>query len=135
MNPCPATRPPLWRNLILVATYATAMGLLEAICVVYLRRLLGIHGGNQVDVAAMDQYYAIESWREACTIVMLIAVGWLAGTTLVTRFGFFVAAFGIWDVWYYIGLFAWAGWPASIMEWDCLFLLPCPWYGPVLARC
>ena len=64
---------------------------------------------------------------------MLLIVGWLAGTNLATRFGFFLAAFGIWDIWYYVGLYAWAGWPRSILEWDCLFLLPCPWYGPVLA--
>lgn len=133
MRPCPASSAPLWKNLALVVVYATAMGLLEAICVVYLRQLLLPGGVGQIEVAAMDRYYSVESWREACTVVMLLAVGWLAGTTLATRFGFFVAAFGIWDIWYYVGLYLWTGWPGSLLEWDCLFLSPCPWYGPVLA--
>jgi hypothetical protein len=64
---------------------------------------------------------------------MLATVGWLAGSSTSTRFGFFLSAFGVWDICYYIGLFIWTGWPASLLEWDCLFLLPCPWYGPVLA--
>jgi hypothetical protein len=25
------------------------------------------------------------------------------------------------------------GWPASLLDWDVLFLLPLPWWGPVLA--
>ncbi len=133
MQPCPSSSSPLRRNLALVVAYATAMGLLEAICVVYLRHLLLRDGAGRIEVAALNRY-PIELWREACTIVMLVAVGWLAGATLATRFGFFLAAFGIWDIWYYVGLYVWTGWPGSILEWDCLFLMmPCPWYGPVLA--
>ena len=26
-----------------------------------------------------------------------------------------------------------SGWPGGLLEWDCLFLIPKPWYGPVLA--
>ena len=118
--------------MILVVAYATAMGLLEAICVVYLRHLLLPVGGGQIEVAALNRY-PIELWREASTIVMLVVVGWLAGTSPATRFGCFLAAFGIWDIWYYAGLYVWTGWPGSLLEWDCLFLMPCPWYGPVLA--
>lgn len=104
----------------MVAVFAAAMGLLEAVCVIY-RRLLP---------AAP---YAIEQWREACTIVMLAVVGWLAGRNLVTRFGLFLAAFGVWDILYYVGFRIWSDKLPSLMSWDCLFLLPCPWYGPVLA--
>ncbi len=132
MKPCPPSSAPLWRNLALIVVYATAMGLLEAICVVYLRKVL-LHGSKgPIEVAAIYPFISIESWREACTIVMLAVVGWLAGTTLATRFGFFIAAFGVWDIWYYVGLYVWDGWP-KILEWDILFLLPCLWYGPVLA--
>ena len=132
MKPCPPSSAPLWRNLALIVVYATAMGLLEAICVVYLRKVL-LHGSKgPIEVAAIYPFISIESSREACTIVMLAVVGWLAGTTLATRFGFFIAAFGVWDIWYYVGLYVWDGWP-KILEWDILFLLPCLWYGPVLA--
>ncbi len=132
MKPCLRSSEALWSNLVLVAVYATAMGMLEAICVVYLRHLVLPDRTGPIDAAAMARF-PIEPCREACTILMLVAVGWLAGTSLATRFGFFIAAFGIWDVWYYVGLYVWAGWPTSLLEWDCLFLLPCPWYGPVLA--
>ena len=26
-----------------------------------------------------------------------------------------------------------SGWPKSLFDWDVLFLLPLPWWGPVLA--
>jgi hypothetical protein len=26
-----------------------------------------------------------------------------------------------------------SGWPASLLDWDVLFLIPLPWWGPVLA--
>ena len=26
-----------------------------------------------------------------------------------------------------------SGWPTSLFDWDILFLLPLPWWGPVLA--
>lgn len=108
------------------------MGIAEAICVVYLRQLILPVGEMVVDVRSLD-HYSIEVWREACTIVMLAAVGWLAGSSAVSRFGYFIAAFGIWDICYYAGLYWASGWPTSLLEWDCLFLIPCPWYGPVLA--
>jgi len=121
-----------WTNFALVLVFGAAMGLLEAICVIYLRQLV-LPVGMEVPANAPIDRYPIEIWREACTIVMLGVVGWLAARTLVTRFGMFVAAFGVWDILYYVGLYVWAGWPSSIMEWDCLFLIPCEWWGPVLA--
>lgn len=121
--------PARWNHLALVLIFAVAMGLLEAICVIYLRRLLPDVAAG----AAPMPRFPIELWREACTIVMLATVGWLAGWNLVTRFSYFLAAFGIWDIFYYVGLFIWSGWPPSLWTWDCLFLIPCPWYGPVLA--
>jgi hypothetical protein len=42
-------------------------------------------------------------------------------------------AFGFWDILYYVFLRIISGWPASPFDWDILFLLPVPWWGPVLA--
>lgn len=130
MTPAQPSQP--WRRLLAVASYGIAMGVAEAICVVYLRQLILPAGATEIDVRSLDRY-SIEVVREACTIVMLAAVGWLAGWDLASRFGFFVAAFGLWDIAYYVGLHLAAGWPQALLEWDCLFLIPCPWYGPVLA--
>ena len=64
---------------------------------------------------------------------MLAAVGWLAGRTWRQRAGYAAIAFGIWDVFYYVFLRPISGWPNSLLDWDILFLLPLPWWGPVLA--
>jgi hypothetical protein len=40
-------------------------------------------------------------------------------------------AFGVWDIFYYAFLKVMTGWPASLVDWDILFLLPLPWWGPV----
>ena len=42
-------------------------------------------------------------------------------------------AFGVWDIFYYVGLKVMCDWPRSLFDWDILFLLPLPWWGPVVA--
>ena len=42
-------------------------------------------------------------------------------------------AFGVWDIFYYAFLRLIVGWPQSLWDWDVLFLIPLPWWGPVLA--
>jgi hypothetical protein len=64
---------------------------------------------------------------------MLLAVGILAGRSWRSRLGFSALAFGIWDILYYVFLKVLCGWPHSLLDWDILFLLPLPWWGPVLA--
>jgi hypothetical protein len=39
----------------------------------------------------------------------------------------------VWDIFYYVFLKMMCGWPHSLLNWDVLFLLPLPWWGPVLA--
>jgi hypothetical protein len=71
--------------------------------------------------------------REIATIVMLIAVGWLAGKNPLQRFAYFLFSFAIWDIFYYVALKVLIDWPASLLTWDLLFLIPVAWAGPVLA--
>jgi len=71
--------------------------------------------------------------REAATLIMLLMVGLLAGRNWRSRLGYSALAFGIWDIFYYIFLKILCGWPHSLWDWDILFLLPLPWWGPVLA--
>src|ERR1043166_3119153 len=75
----------------------------------------------------------VELWREAATLVMLAAVGLLAGRTWRRRAGYAALAFGVWDIFYYVFLRVISGWPRTLFDWDVLFLLPLPWWGPVLA--
>jgi hypothetical protein len=80
----------------------------------------------------VDPLVRIEFVREIATILMLIAAGCLAGRNGLQKFCFFMIAFGLWDIFYYIWLYVMAGWPEGLMTWDLLFYVPLPWVGPVI---
>lgn len=116
-----------------LAAFAVAMAYVEAAVVVYLRRALGV-ADILSDVPPYDPAIALtEIAREAATLVMLLAAGWAAGRTLQARLGFAFYAFGLWDLFYYAWLRLLTGWPGSLLAWDILFLIPLPWWGPVLS--
>jgi hypothetical protein len=117
------------RKLWWVAVYAVAMAYLEAAVVVYLRALLHI----ELTHVSLGHYFNIELGREAATIAMLVAVGWVAGRELQDRLAYGAFAFGLWDIWYYIWLAVLVGWPETLFDWDILFLIPLRWWGPVLS--
>lgn len=48
------------------------------------------------------------------------------------RLVYFLYAFAIWDIFYYVFLKLALNWPASLLTWDLLFLIPWPWAGPVI---
>ena len=124
------------KRLIVVAFYALAMAWVEAAVVCYLRTLVHRVVPYQADPLPLQGGLGgIELAREFATLVMLGSVGWLAGATLRSRFGFFLAGFGVWDLFYYVFLRVMCGWPASLWDWDVLFLIPLPWWGPVAAPC
>lgn len=120
-------------NLVAVAVFAAAFGIVEATVVVYLRELY-YPGGFSLPLSPMPATMIwIEIAREASTLIMLAAVGVLAGSSRWQRFSMFMIAFGVWDIVYYIWLMVVLGWPSSIFDWDILFLIPLPWIGPVIA--
>ncbi len=122
------------RRWSVVVVYAIAMALLEAAVVAYLRTLIGRIDPYQPSPLPVPQHLMkIELAREAATLAMLGAVAWLAGRERRTRMGYFLLAFGVWDVFYYAFLVPMTGWPRSPLDWDVLFLIPLPWWGPVLA--
>jgi len=117
-----------------VFVFAVAMAWVEAATVCYLRTLVGrIEPYQPNPLPVQGQLGVIELVREAATLVMLAGVGWLAGKNWRTRLGYGAVAFGVWDIWYYIFLKQMTGWPASWLDWDILFLIPVPWWGPVIA--
>jgi len=71
--------------------------------------------------------------REMATLLLLIATAFLAGNSRRSRLAYFCIAFGVWDLFYYFWLWVILGWPASLLDWDILFLVPVPWIGPVLS--
>lgn len=128
------------RNWFILILFAVAMAWMESATVVYLRILLGRLQPYQPDPLPMHPVYGpnlgvIEVVRELATMVMLATGGWLAGRTPRSRFGLFLVAFGVWDILYYVFLAVMGPWPRSPWDWDVLFLIPLPWWGPVWAPC
>jgi hypothetical protein len=122
------------RIWLTVAVFAVAMAWLEAATVYYLRVLVDRLIPYQADpLPIRGALGPVELVREAATLVMLLTVGMLAGRTWQTRLGYSAIAFGVWDIFYYVFLKVIYDWPSSLLEWDILFLLPLPWWGPVLA--
>lgn len=138
-----------WLALVL---FGVSFGYVEAAVVEYLRALYdpvherlhtGRPPGDLFPVLTVEQVRQggpdAERWlwtelvREAATLLMLAGVGVAVGRTFMEGFAGFLIAFGIWDVTYYVFLRILIGWPASVLDWDLLFLLPVPWVGPVLA--
>lgn len=124
---------PTVQKYTIVGLFAVTMGFLEAIVVIYLREIFYPEGFQFPLVIIPQKLFNIEILRETTTIVMLGCIGLLAGKTKYEKFGWFLLAFGIWDIFYYIGLKLSLDWPASLMTWDILFLIPVTWIGPVLA--
>jgi len=121
--------------LIWVTLFAIAMGFLETSVVVYLRELYYPDGFRFPLVVVSNKIAVVEFWREFCTIIMLVGIGIAAGRTRLERFAYFLVAFAVWDIFYYVFLEVLLGWPESLSTWDILFLIPVPWTGPVIAPC
>ena len=122
-----------------VGVFAVAFAWVESAVVVYLRRIYFKDGFKfpldilwEGEVRIIDFLVKIEFGREIATLIMLLAVGWMAGRNRLQKICFFLIAFGIWDIFYYIWLYVLLGWPPSLMTWDILFYVPLPWVGPVI---
>ena len=120
-----------------VAIFAIAMAWVEAASVFYIRLFVDRIEPYQADPLPLETMSGalgyVELWREAATLVMIATLGVLAGRTWRRRAGYAALAFGAWDIFYYVFLRVISGWPRTLLDWDILFLLPLPWWGPVLA--
>jgi hypothetical protein len=127
-----------WSRLLTLAAFAVAMGYMEAVIVVYIRHL-----GNMTSLppGSLDYHRFVaqlppfliptEQTREAATLVMLVALALLVGRNTREKICVFLLAFGVWDIFYYVGLKALLNWPPRLTTPDILFLIPRPWFAPV----
>lgn len=121
------------RTILLVCIFALAFGFVEASVVVYLRQAYYPGGfAFPLKPGVMPQV-GVEIVRELATIVILVCLAIIAGRTRWQRLSYFLIAFGVWDIFYYVWLKVIVNWPASLLEWDVLFLIPLPWIGPVIS--
>jgi hypothetical protein len=73
----------------------------------------------------------IEVYREVATMIMLVSVALLAASMARARWAAFLWTFALWDLFYYLGLWATVRWPTSLKDLDVLFLIPVPWIAQV----
>ncbi|MCF8234194.1 MAG: hypothetical protein K9G67_09925 [Bacteroidales bacterium] len=123
----------IWKTTLWVIVFAIAMGFMECAVVVYLREIY-YPDGFRFPLQPIGKSIGItEILRETATLIMLISIGVLAAKRWLVRFAYFILAFAVWDIFYYVFLKVLLGWPESLFTWDILFLIPMTWVGPVLA--
>lgn len=120
-------------TILWVTIFAVAMAFLETAVVIYLRKLYYPEGFS-FPMKLIDSDIALtEFLREIATLIMLAGIGIIAGRKNIEKFALFIYSFAIWDIFYYVFLYALLGWPQNLLIWDVLFLVPVTWVGPVLA--
>jgi hypothetical protein len=118
--------------------FSVAMGYMESAVVVYLRELYypsGFHILSQESLKAIPMNILMtEVGREVSTVVILTSISILiVSKNWLHRFGYFLFAFAIWDITYYLWLYVLIDWPESLLTNDVLFLIPAVWLGPIIA--
>ena len=126
------------RRFVALFFFGVAFAYIESAVVVYLRAIFYPDGFNFPlvafeKIAGFRPYLITEIGREAATLVLLFTGSYMLGRNLRRRFAYFLTIFAVWDIFYYSWLKVLIDWPASIMDWDILFLIPVTWAGPVLA--
>ncbi len=124
---------PMSRLLLWCTLFGVAFGYIEGAVVVYLRELLYPAGFAFPLADVPPRLLQVELGRELATLLLLWAFARVAVTGGMRRFAVFAFCFGVWDIVYYVTLKLCLGWPASVLDWDVLFLIPVPWLAPVLA--
>ena len=127
-----------FKRFLLVVIFTIAFAYIEAAVVVYLRAIFYPDGFTfpLIDFGIgplWKKLLLIEIGREAATLVIIFTGCRLFGGNRRQRWAYFFVIFAIWDIFYYVWLKLLVNWPASIMDWDILFLIPAYWASPVLA--
>jgi hypothetical protein len=137
-----------WKTLFLTGIFGIAFGFVEAAVVVYLRSATGfltLKNGMLLNTFNFQSFYqkpeiadhlpaflfSIELYREAATVVMLLAITFIAASFWRDRIAIFLWVFAFWDIFYYVFLWLTIRWPASLTDQDILFFIPTPWLAQV----
>jgi len=125
------------KRLLIAVVFSMAFGYIESAVVVYLRALFHPNGFTfpmEVFDATPEgkRLVLTEVGREAATLVLILTGAWLFGSNRQERAAYFLIIFAVWDIFYYVWLKVLLDWPASLMDWDILFLIPMVWASPVL---
>jgi hypothetical protein len=137
------------RELLTSAMFALSFGFVEGAVAIYLGVAVGLlsgHAGPLSDVARLSadlhgqsqplsnlppSLLRVEVFREAASMLMLLSVAILAQHKRRERFAVFLWIFALWDLGYYVALWATVRWPDSPTSADVLFFIPVPWTSQV----
>ena len=88
------------KRLLAAALFGIAFGFIEAAVVVYLRAATGLWPVPQLKALAAfpESLLRIECYREAATIVMLVAIAILVGQRIKEKAVAFLWTFAFWDI-------------------------------------
>ena len=137
-----------WAKMLWWTLYAAAFGYVEALVVVYIRRLgamppgldypaiwagrhLAWNGAAIIGEMRRLGVYDTEYGREIATLLLLLGPAMAAGRTGRERLALYLFTFAMWDETFYLWLKLWTGFPQSLTSTDIYFLVPIAWYGPV----
>jgi len=122
------------KKLVILTLIAIIFAYIESAVVVYLRELY--YPENILKIFPLkffkDLDLKIELGREACTLLLLLAISLVAFEERDKRIASFFFLWGMWDILYYIWLKIFINWPQTLKDWDVLFLIPVPWIAPFI---
>jgi hypothetical protein len=122
-----------YRTLFWVSLFAVAFAMIETAVVIYLREIFYPDGFDFPLQLISPDLAVVESVREVATMLLLVSIAAVAAKKFLTGMAWFIYAFAIWDIFYYVFLYLFLGWPETLLTWDVLFLLPFTWVGPVIS--
>jgi hypothetical protein len=127
-----------FKRFIIAVVFSIAFGYIEAAVVVYLRAIFYPDGFTfplaEFGIGPLWKRLVLtEVGREAATLVLILTASYLFARARGQQVAYFLTIFAVWDIFYYVWLKVLVDWPATIMDWDVLFLIPVPWAAPVLA--
>ncbi|HEX8923899.1 MAG TPA: hypothetical protein VF828_04150 [Patescibacteria group bacterium] len=141
---------------VFVCIFGIAFGISEAVVVIYLQQILGIIGSSGISSLSSGDIFlnlrllaflkpeasqsiipfppllSLEIVREFSTLFMLLGLAVAVGSSALERLSYFLIAFGIWDIFYYVAFRIFFQWPRTFLDQDLFFLIPVPWVGPVI---
>ncbi|UCC23079.1 MAG: hypothetical protein JSW23_03180 [Planctomycetota bacterium] len=128
----------IFKRFLIAVVFSIAFGYIEAAVVVYLRAIFYPDGFTfpltEFGIGPLwKRLLLTEVGREAATLVLILTASYLFARARRQQVAYFLTIFAVWDISYYVWLKVLLDWPATIMDWDILFLIPVPWASPVLA--
>ncbi len=123
----------LVKILFILTIFGIAFGYIEGTVAHYLRMYYYPEGFDFTIKVIDTSTIIIEMIREIATMIILFSIAYISIGNNFMKITNFIYVFAIWDIVYYLTLYFEEKWPRTIFSWDVLFLIPVPWFSPVIS--